>query len=112
MPSWKFFDELFESEKPKGFREEKPIPLQALWKKMEALSCAIDEKKWHEVQLLAFSSIELLKLALDKKTCNTGTPHLDGVYQFGMMRLSEAPTSAQGAVESLNRQIKKWRSSL
>lgn len=111
MPTWKFFDELFEENPPKGFSKKSDIPLEKLWAICEEISLNIDQKKWSEVARLGNEACALCDLATDAKTCNIGTPHLDGVYQFGTMRLLGASEDALRALEVFHARIVKWRQS-
>lgn len=88
------------------------LPIEQLCDLQKSINAAIDTGKWKRTQKLARSFIKLIPQAVDKKTCRTGKPHLDGIYVIGTIRYDGAPIEAVKALNLMNRLIKSAKKSL
>lgn len=73
---------------------------------------AVDASEWDRCIELAGKICKQIKLALDPKTCQTGIPHLDGVYSIGTMRYERGPKDVVRAINKMNRIIKTAKRTL
>ena len=88
------------------------IPVRDLHELQAKLRIAMDAKAWKEVASIAREMVRIIPLAVDKKTCNTGRPHLDGVYRVGTMSYDRAPPKARRYLNMMNNVIKTASKSL
>ncbi len=89
------------------------IPVSVIWKLQRKINKAIDAELWDESAALANAVVAQLKLAMNPVTAHTGgKPHLDGVYNVGTMRYSQAPRKTTAAINRMNRIIKTAKRTL
>lgn len=90
------------------------IPVRVICDSLRRLDSLILNGQWEECVTLSNDILNYIKLAINPRTCKTGTPHLDGVrpYHTGRMYYSYAPSNVKKSLEKMNRIIKAAKNTI
>jgi len=87
------------------------IPIVQVHDLRGRLTKALDAERWDEAEQISKAIYRLIPKCLSPHTCGTGTPHLDGVYSVGEMRLANSPASVKKSILHMNRILSSYKKS-
>jgi len=92
--------------------ENEELPVSMAVNDLRKLNQIIENEQWDECVPLSEKILSNVRLALDKRTCRTGKPHLDGVYSTGRMYYQYAPKKIVRTLDKMNRIIRTAKESV